>query len=112
MNGKTYLDWPADSVRIANKRDALDLVALCSEHETDNLPLDEECLDAAFFDLKSGLAGEVLLKLNNYRIRAAAIMPQVLIGNVRFAEFVLETNRGNQFRVYSWHDDAEKWLTG
>lgn len=111
-NGKAYLDCLAGSLRIANERDALDLVALCGENETDNLLLDGECLDPAFFDLKTGLAGEVLLKLSNYRIRAAVILPQERIGNGRFAEFVLETNRGNQFRVYSQHDAAEKWLTG
>lgn len=111
-NGKAYLDCPAGSVRIANERDALDLVALCGEHETENLLLNGECLDPAFFDLKTGLAGEVLLKLSNYRIRTAVILPQERIGNGRFAEFVLETNRGNQFRVYGQREVAEKWLTG
>lgn len=107
-----YLYCPAGSLRIANERDALDLVALCGEHEMDKLLLDGGCLDPAFVDLKTGLAGEVLLKLSNYRIRAAVIMPQERVGTGRFAEFVLETNRGNQFRVYSQCDDAEKWLVG
>lgn len=115
LNGtgdRKYLYCPAGSLRIANERDALDLVALCGEYETDKLLLDGECLDPAFFDLKTGLAGEVLLKLSNYRIRAAVIMPQERVGTGRFAEFVLETNRGNQFRVYSQHEGAEKWLVG
>lgn len=115
LNGsgdRKYLYCPAGSLRIANEKDALDLVALCGENETDKLLLDGDCLDPAFFDLKSGLAGEVLLKLSNYRIRAALIMPQERVVTGRFAEFVLETNRGDQFRVYDQYEDAAKWLVG
>ena len=54
-----------------------------------------------FFDLKTGLAGAALLKWSNYFLRVAVILPPERIGTGRFAEFVMETNRGNQFRVFS-----------
>lgn len=110
--GITYFECEAGSLRIASERDALDLVASCGEYETGLLLLNGECLDPAFFDLKSGLAGTVLLKLTTYQIRAAVILSRERIGSGKFSEFVLETNRGNQFRVFEQREDAVKWLTG
>ncbi|MFZ3079641.1 MAG: DUF4180 domain-containing protein [Bellilinea sp.] len=87
-------------MRIANERDALDLAALCGEHLTERLLLDGDCLHPDFFDLKTGLAGAVLLKLSNYYIRTAVVLLPERVGSGRFAEFVHETNTGNQFRVF------------
>lgn len=110
MDGKTYLECPAGSLRIANERDALDVIALCGEHGVHELLLDGECLDPAFFDLKSGLAGVVLLKLSTYQVRTAVLLTRKRIGTGKFAEFVLETNRGNQFRVFEQREEAIEWL--
>ena len=93
----TYLECSAESLRIASERDALDVVALCGEHLTEQLLLDGDCLHPDFFELKTGLAGAVLL-------------PPERIGSGRFAEFVRETNTGNQFRVFSNVAEAVSWL--
>ena len=106
----TYLECPAESLRIASERDALDVVALCGELMTARLLLDGNCFDQAFFDLKTGLAGAVLLKLSNYHIRTAVVLPWERVGSGRFAEFVQETNTGNQFRVFSDVAEAVSWL--
>ncbi|MRR30750.1 DUF4180 domain-containing protein [bacterium] len=110
INDKQFLDVPAESLRIASERDALDLVGLCGEHQVQNVVIAGECLDDAFFDLKTGLAGAALLKWSNYLLRVAVILPPERIGTGRFAEFVMETNRGNQFRVFSDKESAVKWL--
>ena len=104
------LEIPAGLLRIASERDALDVVALCGEHLTERLLLDGDCLDPAFFDLKTGLAGAVLLKLSNCHIRTAVALPPERIGSGRFAEFVHETNTGNQFPVFSGAAEAVSWL--
>jgi len=112
VNGSTYLDCPAGSLRIAKEQDALDLVGMCGEHEVHKVLLDGDCLDKAFFDLKTGLAGEALLKWSNYWLRVAVVLTLERIGSGRFSEFVMETNRGNQFRVFSDKAAAQAWLTG
>lgn len=106
----TYLECPAESLRIASERDALDMIALCGEHLTERLLLDGDCLHPDFFDLKTGLAGAVLLKLSTYHIRTAVVLPPERIGSGRFAEFVHETNTGDQFRVFSGAAEAVAWL--
>lgn len=112
LAGRSFLECPAGSVRIAVERDVLDVLSLMGEHNTSQLLLDGDCLDPAFFDLKSGLAGVVLLKLDTYHVRTAIVVPHERIGSGKFSEFVIETNRGNAFRVFEQHVDAVEWLVG
>lgn len=100
---------PGDGL-LTSEQDALELVAACGETQTNRLLLSDGCLSPAFFDLRSGLAGAVLLKFSNYRIRAAAVIPDKVAQSGRFGEFVRETNRGSQFRVYPTREEAAAWL--
>lgn len=95
---------------LTSEQDALDLVGACAEHETDRLLLQEGSLSPDFYDLRSGLAGSVMLKFSNYRIRAAAVVPAEIASAGRFGEMVSETNRGSQFRIYATLTEAEAWL--
>jgi hypothetical protein len=99
-----------DGGQITDENSALDLVSICGEEGTDLVLLYHTNLHPDFFDLKTRLAGNILLKLSNYRIHAAAIIPAEMIGSGRFYEFVIETNRRNDFRVFKNRDEAIKWL--
>jgi PadR family transcriptional regulator, regulatory protein AphA len=109
-NGQTYLECLPDEWQIRSEREALDLVAACGENLTQRLLIHSASLPEDFFQLSTGLAGEVLLKFSNYRIRAAAVIPNERVNQGRFYEMVLETNRGSQFRVYPSREQAEEWL--
>jgi PadR family transcriptional regulator, regulatory protein AphA len=108
-NEITYLDLLPQS-RIMNERDALDVVAACGENGVERVMLHAENLPEEFFHLRSGLAGIVLLKLSNYSIRCSAVLPAALVQRGHFYEMALETNRGNQFRIFSTLEPAEAWL--
>jgi len=106
--------WYVESVpgegQVENENDALDLVAACGENETALLMLHGENLSPDFFQLRTGLAGTVLLKFSNYRIKAAAVVTPDQVGQGKFYEFVLETNRGREFGVFYSREQAERWL--
>ncbi|MFZ6029306.1 MAG: DUF4180 domain-containing protein [Chloroflexota bacterium] len=110
QNGKTYLECLPGMAPIAGERDALDLVALCGEHEMHRLLLHGIHLPPAFFDLKTGLAGEVLLKFSNYRIKVAAVVTPDQVGTGRFAEMAMESNHFDEFGVFYARPAAERWL--
>ena len=101
-----------DGNKISSEADALDAVGACGEYETDKLLIQGENLSETFYNLKSGLAGAVLLKFNNYSIKAAVVVTAETIGKGRFYKFVLETNRGNEFRVFQVRKKAMDWLMG
>jgi hypothetical protein len=111
-DGQSYLACIPGEICLQSERDALDLTAACGENDTDRLMLHASNLSDDFFDLKTRLAGDILLKFTNYRIRVAAVIPKERIGTGHFAEFVWETNRGNQFRVFETRELAERWLVG
>lgn len=95
-----------------SERRALDLVGECGGAGTQRALIDGACLPPAFFDLKTGLAGAVLLKLSNYGIRCAVLLDPDALGDGRFYEFASETNRGQAFRFYKDKTPALEWLAG
>lgn len=97
--------------RVGTIEDALELVSLCIENGADRLLCEARQLPEAFFDLRSGFAGEFLQKLQNYGIRFAAILPDSERQGPRFQELLLEANRGNDFRTFERREDAEDWLS-
>jgi len=54
-------------------------------------------LDPAFFDLRSGVAGEVVQKLVQYERRLAVVgeLPDTALASRSFSAFVREGNRGD-----------------
>ena len=96
---------------IARVEDALDVVSGCVEHGTNRLLVDSRRLPPAFFDLRSGFAGEFLQKLVNYGVRLAGVFASEDGYPERFREFLLEAKRGRAFRVFANREDAEAWLS-
>jgi hypothetical protein len=85
-------------------------VGICGEEGTNRVLLHSGNLPESFFKLSSGLAGIVLLKFYNYSIRAAAVLTPEQVNQGKFYDFALETNRGNQFRIFYSPQEAEDWL--
>jgi PadR family transcriptional regulator AphA len=112
INSQNYLECLPGPALLETEADALELVAACGESGTDRLMLHAENLTEDFYQLQSGLAGKVLLKFSNYRLRVAAVLTPELVNQGRFREMVLETNRGNQFRIFFDMVSAEQWLVG
>jgi hypothetical protein len=110
LDGMIWIEVVADGGRLIGEQDALELVGACGEAHTQRLLLAENCLSEEFYNLRSGLAGQVLLKFSNYRIVAAAVIPEEISSQGRFGEFVMETNRGRQFRVFPTREAALAWL--
>jgi len=106
-----YIECVPDGELLTRESQALELVAACGEFRVGRLLMHSSSLPEAFFQLRSGLAGMVLLKFSNYRISLALVATPAQAQNGRFADLVLETNRGKEFRVFFDRDEAVKWLT-
>jgi len=110
MDGYSFIECTRDGGTIKGEEHTLDLIAACGENRTDRLLIYVENLPADFFQLKTGLAGQILQKFVNYRVRVAAVIPEDLAREGRFGEMVLEANRGKQFRVFPNREKAVSWL--
>jgi hypothetical protein len=109
-NHKKYIVCDSAETPLQSEQDALDLIAACFENNTFLLMLNAEVLADDFFRLRTGLAGQVLQKFINYRVKVAVVLTkeQRIMG--KFKEFLAEANKGNDFRVFSSSEEAEDWL--
>lgn len=82
----------------------------CAEHGADSVLFDDSALPPAFFDLSSGLAGELLHRLSIYHVRMAAVVPDPTVHSAHFQAFVLEANKGTSFRFSPTREEAVSWL--
>lgn len=108
--GKLIVECDPDAVCLRDEQDSLDLVGACGEAHTPRLLVYAGNLTPDFYDLSSGVAGAILLKFANYRIKVAAVLIPELVGTGKFYEFALETNRGRAFRIYYERSEAAEWL--
>jgi hypothetical protein len=74
------------------------------------LILTESDLAPDFFDLRTGLAGELFQKLTNYRVRAAIVLPNPEAYGERLSELAYEHQTHNLIRFVRSKDEAEAWL--
>ena len=65
----------------------------------------KDVLDESFFDLKTGLAGEILQKFTNYNIKLAIIGDFSNIKSRSLKDFIRESN---EFQFVNFVESAEK----
>ena len=91
-------------------RHAVDLVGYCGEAETDAILLHGYNLPEAFFDLRTGLAGAVMQKFQNYGVRMAAVLEPGQMNSRRFREMAGESNRMGSIGFFVSREEALSWL--
>jgi hypothetical protein len=101
---------PADGPLLSSGADALGLIY---EAEADWIAVPVARLDPAFFDLSSGLAGDIVQKFANYRQRLAVVgdISDALAESGALRDFVRESNRGRQLWFVADGDELTRRLT-
>jgi len=98
IHGVRVLTVPEVGPALGSGADALDLLAASYEDLADFIVIPVERFDPAFFTLSSGLAGEFLQKLVNYRMRVAIVgdLSARIEASDALRDFVRESNRRKQ----------------
>jgi len=86
-----------DGKKLATERDALDLIVEAMQYGTKLVLVPMERLDDDFFQLKTGLAGQIVQKFVTYRLHLVILgdISQYVTQSRSFRDFVYEVNRGN-----------------
>lgn len=81
---------------VSNDREAVDLLmAVKHEQGCENLAISKEAISPSFFILSTGLAGEILQKFVNYRVRLAIYGDFSGYTSKPLQDFIRESNRGD-----------------
>jgi hypothetical protein len=94
LENGTAVEIISDEVLITSEQDALDLMAdVGYQYESTKIILHKKHVSEHFFELKTGLAGAVLQKFSNYRVRLAIIGEFSNHKRRSLKDFIYESNR-------------------
>jgi hypothetical protein len=100
----------ADSnIRLETAQDIPDLIGAC--WGMDGLILQESDLASSFFDLRTGLLGELFQKCTNYELRLAMVLLEPASHGERFSELVHEHRAHKLIQFFISIDKAKAWLS-
>ncbi len=91
---------------IDNPQDMLDIMADAGYNDCGSLIIHEDLLSKDFFDLKTKLAGEILQKFSNYRMKLAIVGDFSKVSSKSLQDFIRESNRRGVISFVSSTEEA------
>lgn len=100
-----------DEVIIKTVEDGLDLLGNLYYQDFDKIILYQQNIIPDFFDLKNGIAGEILQKFSNYRVRLAIVGDFDQYESKSIKDFIYESNKGKHINFLNSKAEALKILS-
>jgi hypothetical protein len=96
LNGTRILEFSVNDAEVSAASDSSALISLAIEHQAGLVILPASEVGDAFFQLKTGVAGELIQKFVNYRLRLAIIgdLAAYAEQSAALRAFISESNRG------------------
>ena len=110
-DGLTFLEIRSEEQFINNVQDVLDLFGELYGQYYDGIILYERNITHDFFDLQTKLAGEILQKFSNYRIRLVIVGDWSKYTSRSLEAFICESNKGKTVNFSSSLTEALKLLS-
>jgi hypothetical protein len=107
MNEK-YIRYNPATLVVEKEEDAMELIG--NSYSIGKILIFQSNLPPDFFDLSTGLAGEILQKLTNYQIRTAFVIDKENEFSDYFNQLLSEANTKLEYRFFYDEELARKWL--
>ena len=101
----------SDETIISTTEDGLDLLGNLYYQGFDRIVLNEKNITPDFFDLKNGIAGEILQKFSTYRVRLAIVGDFSKYTSKSLNDFIFESNKGKHINFVTSTIEAIKILS-
>tara|TARA_R110002020_G_scaffold251773_2_gene465561 strand:+ start:1725 stop:2093 length:369 start_codon:yes stop_codon:yes gene_type:complete len=111
FNGSEIAEVISTELIIQNTEDALDLMGNLYYQGYDKIILHRKNITPGFFDLKNKMAGEILQKFSNYRVRLVIVGDFLGGTSQSLKDFIYESNKGKQVNFLSSTGEALKSLS-
>lgn len=92
IDGQQFAEIAKDTVIT----DAQQFLEISMNLPTERIILHKENLDPSFFDLRTGVAGEILQKVVNYRLRLGIVGNHFAYESKSLNDFIRESNKSNR----------------
>ncbi|GMR67755.1 MULTISPECIES: DUF4180 domain-containing protein [Bacillus] len=101
-----------DKVLISDVQSALDLMATVQyEVDAKYIIINKSLISESFFDLKTRLAGDILQKFINYKVKIAIIGDFSIYTSKSLKDFIYECNKGNDIFYLATEQQAIEKLS-
>lgn len=100
----------ADKVIISETQDALDIMADANYQGAYKIIINENNIIPAFFDLKTGIAGDILQKFSTYNVQLAIVGDFSKYTSKSLTDFILESNKYGRINFVSTVEEARSVL--
>ena len=111
INNTKIAEVVSDKIIIKSKEDGLELLGNLYYQGFDNIIIHDINITSDFFDLKNGMAGEVLQKFSTYRVRLAIVGDFTKDKSKSLSDFIYESNKGRQIIFVNTTEEALKILS-
>lgn len=101
----------SDTIVVGNIEDGTDLLGNIYYQDFGNVILHEENITPDFFDLKTKMAGEILQKFSNYRVRLVIVGNFDTYNSNSLRDFIFESNNGRMVNFTATIEEAIERLT-
>ena len=106
LNDTKIAEVISTDVVIRTVEDGVDLVGNLYYQDYDKVVIHQENITPDFFDLKTGIAGEILQKFSNYRVRLAIVGDYTPYSGKSIRDFIFESNKSGQINFVSSLSEA------
>lgn len=106
INGYEIAEIISGELIIKSAEDGVDLLGNVYYQGFDRLILQHHHIVPDFFDLKTGIAGEILQKFSNYRVRLAIVGEFKNRNSKSLNDFILESNTNRHINLVETVDEA------
>jgi len=106
INGEKIAEVISDNLVINNNQDGLELLVNLYYQDFDRIILHEKNIIPTFFDLKSGMAGEILQKFSTYNVCLSIVGDFSKYISNSLHDFIYESNKGRHISFVSSVSDA------
>lgn len=112
VNGKGIAIVRSAQVLITDVRSALDFIAMV-EYQTgcSRIIIKKEAIIEEFFDLSTKIAGDILQKFVNYRVKMAIVGDFKIYSSNSLRDFIYESNRGREIFFQPDEEQAVRKLS-
>jgi len=94
INNTQIAEVTSEELIIKNTSDGLDLLGNLYYQGFDSIVIYESNITPGFFNLKNGMAGEILQKFSTYRVRLAIVGDFSKYSSRSLTDFIYESNKG------------------
>jgi hypothetical protein len=111
-NDKKIAELISEVFIINTIEDGIDLLGNLYYQGFDNIVIHEKNITPDFFELKNGMAGEILQKFSTYRVRLAIVGDFSKYTSKSLNDFIYESNKGKHINFVASRTEAIKILSG